>query len=194
MLAGVGTKSNATANVAEGSARGPGGIYRLACTDRGLVLCELPAKKRGIGAFRDRLERILQRPRVADEGGGRGPPADPLEHLEQFCDWVAHWDGETAWEVFWHPPSLDLRGSLFRRKVWTALRTLPPGEVLTYRELAERSGSPRAARAVGSSMHENPAALFVPCHRVVSAAGLGGFGSAGLDLKKQLLRYESVEL
>lgn len=177
-------------NVCEGRVKGPGGSYRLACSDAGLVLLELPAKGRTASGFRDRLRDVLRSRRDPDAPRD----GDAQAHFEWFAERVEGWDGEVAWEVFWRPPPLDLRGTLFRRKVWTALRSVPPGEILTYGQLAERSGSPRAARAVGSSMHENPAPLFVPCHRVVSSCGIGGFGDAGLDLKRELLAYEAEEI
>jgi O-6-methylguanine DNA methyltransferase len=87
-----------------------------------------------------------------------------------------------------HP--LDLQGSQFQMKVWSALRDIPLGEISTYGEIADRIGSPRAARAVGQACGSNNVVLFVPCHRVVAAHGkLGGFGG-GLELKKALLRHE----
>ncbi len=82
----------------------------------------------------------------------------------------------------------------FRRRVMLTLRTrVPPGEVVSYGELACLAGHPGAARAVGAVMAENNLPLFVPCHRVVGATGPGGFGP-GLRLKQQLLRLEGFEL
>lgn len=73
-----------------------------------------------------------------------------------------------------------------------ALRRVPAGTTVTYGGLARLAGRPGAARAVGNVMASNPVPLLVPCHRVVAAAGLGGF-SGGLDLKKKLLRLEGGE-
>jgi methylated-DNA-[protein]-cysteine S-methyltransferase len=70
------------------------------------------------------------------------------------------------------------------------LRAIPRGEVVTYGELAALAGSPGAARAAGSFCARNRLGLFVPCHRVVSAGGLGSYGSLGLDYKRRLLRLE----
>ena len=185
--------------VALASARGPGGVYRLACTQAGLVLASLPQKRRASvtgagrrpadGGFRTRLNLLLARPPAADLSRAH----DPRELVERLCAYVENWDSETAWQLFWNPPPLDLRATLFRRRVWSKLRALPPGERLSYQELAQRAGSPRAARAVGTAMRENPAPLFIPCHRVVAAKGLGGFGAAGLELKARLLRLESPQ-
>jgi len=74
------------------------------------------------------------------------------------------------------------------------LRRVPRGEVVTYGELAALAGSPGAARAAGSFCARNRLGLFVPCHRVVSAGGLGSYGSLGLDYKRRLLELEGVAL
>jgi methylated-DNA-[protein]-cysteine S-methyltransferase len=73
-----------------------------------------------------------------------------------------------------------------------ALRSIPRGETVTYGELAALAGAPGAARAAGSFCARNRLGLFVPCHRVVSAGGLGSYGSFGLEYKKRLLRLEGV--
>lgn len=85
---------------------------------------------------------------------------------------------------------LDLRGTLFQHQVWTALRAIPPGETLTYGQLAQKIGRPGAARAVGSACGANPAAVLVPCHRAIAAdGGLGGY-RWGLERKQTLLQRE----
>jgi len=71
-----------------------------------------------------------------------------------------------------------------------ALRTIPRGEVVTYGELAALAGAPGAARAAGSFCARNRISLFVPCHRVVSATGLGPYGSYGTAYKRRLLALE----
>ena len=73
-----------------------------------------------------------------------------------------------------------------------ALRSVPRGEVVTYGELAALAGAPGAARAAGSFCARNRLGLFVPCHRVVSAGGLGSYGSHGLAYKKRLLELEGA--
>jgi len=80
----------------------------------------------------------------------------------------------------------------FQRAVADALRAVPRGEVVTYGELAAQAGYPGAARAAGSFCATNRFALFVPCHRVVSANGIGGYGSAGVAVKRRLLALEGV--
>ena len=73
-----------------------------------------------------------------------------------------------------------------------ALRSVPRGEVVTYGELAALAGAPGAARAAGSFCARNRLGLFVPCHRVVSAGGLGSYGSHGLAYKRRLLELEGA--
>ena len=86
---------------------------------------------------------------------------------------------------------IDLSGVRgFTRRVLEAARAIPPGATLTYGELARRAGSPRAARAVGQVMARNPIPLVIPCHRVVAAAGPGGY-AGGLALKARLLALEA---
>jgi methylated-DNA-[protein]-cysteine S-methyltransferase len=78
----------------------------------------------------------------------------------------------------------------FLRRCATALRTVPPGEVVTYGELAALAGAPNAARAAGTFCARSHLSLFVPCHRVVSAGGLGSYGSYGVAYKRRLLALE----
>ncbi|HJS70549.1 MAG TPA: MGMT family protein, partial [Gaiellaceae bacterium] len=82
----------------------------------------------------------------------------------------------------------------FQAAIADALRGVPWGEVVTYGELAAMAGRPRAPRAAGTFCAENTFPLVVPCHRVVSSSGLGGYGSLGADYKRRLLALEGVEL
>ena len=85
---------------------------------------------------------------------------------------------------------LDIRGTVFQRRVWDELRRIPRGETRTYREIAQAIGAPDAVRAVGSACGANPVALVVPCHRAVRTdGGLGGY-AWGLSRKKKLLALE----
>ena len=81
-----------------------------------------------------------------------------------------------------------------QRDLTAVARAIPWGEVVSYGELAALAGRPGAARAAGSFCAENRFSLIVPCHRVVAANGIGGYGAAGLDLKHRLLALEGVHL
>ena len=85
---------------------------------------------------------------------------------------------------------------LFHRRVYEALRRVGPGHTIGYGELAERVGSPGAARAVGQAVGKNPFPVVVPCHRVLAAgARAGGFSAyGGLETKRRLLAIEGVSL
>ena len=86
-----------------------------------------------------------------------------------------------------------LGASQFRRRVLAAVRRIPPGRVATYGDIAALAGSPRAARAVGTVMRDcrDPR---VPCHRVIAAGGeLGGYGG-NLQVKRELLRAEGLDV
>jgi methylated-DNA-[protein]-cysteine S-methyltransferase len=88
------------------------------------------------------------------------------------------------------------QGSAFQRRVWTALREIPAGQVTNYAELARRLGfaDPRMAREVGVANAANPVAIVVPCHRVVGSDGdLKGY-AWGLDRKRWLLAHEKAEI
>ena len=82
-------------------------------------------------------------------------------------------------------------GTPFQRAIWEAVLSIPYGTTISYAELAHRAGRPGAARAVGQAVGSNPIPLLIPCHRVVGADGLGGFGG-GLPMKRALLKQEGV--
>lgn len=107
--------------------------------------------------------------------------------IEQLCEYFA---GER--KTF----SLTLipEGTEFQRAVWSELRNIPYGETISYKELADRIGKPKAVRAVGAANGANPIPIIIPCHRVIGNDGsLTGFGG-GLPLKKRLLQLESRQL
>jgi AraC family transcriptional regulator of adaptative response/methylated-DNA-[protein]-cysteine methyltransferase len=88
---------------------------------------------------------------------------------------------------------LDLRGTAFQLKVWQALRTLAPGETVSYQTLAKHIGKPKAVRAVASACAANKLAIIIPCHRVVRAdGGLSGY-RWGATRKARLLQREGDE-
>jgi methylated-DNA-[protein]-cysteine S-methyltransferase len=101
--------------------------------------------------------------------------------------------------VYWQHPEkpinikLLMQGSVYRNRVWAALCQIPFGETMTYSALAKKIGS--SARAVGNACRDNPYALFIPCHRVVSVSGMGGYcGQTDGDLmavKYKLLEFEA---
>src|SRR3954466_14743486 len=88
---------------------------------------------------------------------------------------------------------LDLRGTDFQKRCWNALLAIPYGETRSYADQARAVGSPNGFRAVGMANGDNPIAIVVPCHRVITFDGkLGGYGG-GLDLKEKLLKLEGAK-
>lgn len=86
---------------------------------------------------------------------------------------------------------LDIRGTAFQRRVWEVLRQIPPGETLSYAEVARRIGAPTAVRAVARACGANALALAIPCHRVVRSDGeLSGY-RWGVERKRALLEREA---
>jgi methylated-DNA-[protein]-cysteine S-methyltransferase len=107
--------------------------------------------------------------------------------------------GEHDTTHYWQNPDKPInvkllkQGSNYRNRVWTALCQIPFGETTTYSALAKKIDS--SARAVGNACRDNPFALIIPCHRVVSVSGMGGYcGQTDGDLmaiKYKLLEFEA---
>lgn len=91
---------------------------------------------------------------------------------------------------------LHLEVGPFEQEVLEFLRTIPPGETITYGEIARRLGRPKASRAVGTACARNPAVIVIPCHRVVpKSGGLGNYSSeGGVETKRKLLVREGADL
>lgn len=141
----------------------------------------------GVGELYFRAGKLLyhELPRAG------APPEDVVSH--PLADRVlAYFRGERVsfedveLEAEWATP--------FQEELAAALRTVPWGEVVTYGELAALAGRPSAPRAAGTFCAENNFPLVIPCHRVVSSAGLGGYGSLGAEYKRRLLGLEGVEI
>jgi methylated-DNA-[protein]-cysteine S-methyltransferase len=128
--------------------------------------------------------------------GRRPPPADPhctpnpVPFVEAIHQLQSYFSGER--QVFNLP--LALEGTDFQLRVWRCLQTIPYGQTISYLQLAERIGIPKAVRAVGLANGANPVPIVIPCHRVIGSNGsLTGFGG-GLPTKQKLLALESRQL
>lgn len=108
---------------------------------------------------------------------------------------VCAWSAGTMLDALDAVPVLQAGGE-FRQKCWQALRSVHAGDIVSYAELAELAGNPKAGRAAGSAMANNTVAPFVPCHRVVRADGVIGNYSAtgGSDTKVAILTHEGVDV
>jgi methylated-DNA-[protein]-cysteine S-methyltransferase len=136
------------------------------------------------------LHAVIEDGRVRDLSFDDGrPPGEPDDRSGLTARLRAYFDGDLDALA---DVDVDLRGTAFQRDVWTALRAIPPGETVSYRDIAEAVGRPDATRAVGNAVGSNPVAIVVPCHRVIrTSGGLGGFGG-GLDRKRWLLAHEGA--
>lgn len=87
---------------------------------------------------------------------------------------------------------LSMEGTIFRQKVWSALKDIPYGETRCYLEIAKSIGNPNAARAVGQANRCNPLPIIIPCHRVIGKGGnLVGYAGNRIPTQKLLLQIES---
>lgn len=117
---------------------------------------------------------------------------DPVEDRSSFNDAFRELDSYFSGRSFKFTLPLELTGTGFEMKVWGAIKKIPWGETRSYKEIAERIGSPGASRAVGGACGANPIPLIIPCHRVINSnGGLGGY-TGGLAIKKRLLSIEGI--
>jgi O-6-methylguanine DNA methyltransferase len=132
--------------------------------------------------FEDRVLARVEQARSKEEGG-----RVPEEILKPVIDCIeGRRDGAGI--------PVKLEGSEFQIKVWKALREVPPGQVISYSDLAKRAGNMRATRAAASACGQNPCAIIIPCHRIIRRdRGLGGF-FWGLDIKRILLSREGIQI
>ena len=119
------------------------------------------------------------------------PQAELIGGDAEFEQLIAHVIGFIeAPEIGFNLP-LDIRGTAFQQRVWQALRDIPVGKTVSYSEVAEKIGQPKAVRAVASACAANMLAVVIPCHRVVRNDGsLSGY-RWGIDRKQALLLKES---
>jgi O-6-methylguanine DNA methyltransferase len=121
----------------------------------------------------------------ARKGNGTVPEVEQLVHRV-----AAYFRGDV---VDFDDVAIDADGwTPFQQDVAAALRAVPYGELVSYSDLARLAGYPRAQRAAGTFCAGNRFPLVVPCHRVVGAAGIGSYGSLGVDYKRRLLALEGV--
>ena len=90
----------------------------------------------------------------------------------------------------------NVKGTDFQKMVWSEIKKIPKGKIITYKELAIKIGKPKAYRAVANACAKNPLLEIIPCHRVIREDGkMGGYnGKKGVKRKKRLLKSEGVKL
>src|SRR5688572_28107515 len=158
--------------------------YCAFATPLGTVL--IAATGRGLCSVKVGDDVSLLKKSLAEEFGEAELAERPLEDFKQTI--LAFLHGETSLAKV----PLDIRGTVFQRKVWEALCRISRGETRSYSQIAQAIGAPAAVRAVGSACGANPVALVVPCHRAVRTdGGLGGY-AWGVSRKKKLLELEKT--
>jgi AraC family transcriptional regulator, regulatory protein of adaptative response / methylated-DNA-[protein]-cysteine methyltransferase len=167
-------------------ARGEKVAYTVMPCSLGLVLVATTGK--GICAVKlgDDAESLVAEAR--EEFAGAVLSSGDTTHADWTRAIVAMADGQAAHVSL----PLDVKGTAFQKKVWSALRRIPRGQTRSYSEVAESIGRPDAVRAVAGACGANPTALVVPCHRVVQRGGeLGGY-HWGIERKRRLLEAEKA--
>jgi methylated-DNA-[protein]-cysteine S-methyltransferase len=156
------------------------GWVGIAASPRGLLSVTLPQPTEAMALHRLRDRWPEARP------AAEGESAEIGDRLRRY------FAGQT---VSFDEVLLDMsQATSFQQRVWEVTRAIPRGQTRTYGEIARQVGSPRAARAVGQAMANNPWPVIVPCHRVLGSDGrLTGFGG-GLEMKRRMLEIECAPL
>jgi methylated-DNA-[protein]-cysteine S-methyltransferase len=159
----------------------PIGTCAITWSERGIAGLQLPeASER---ATRARMQRRWPEAKEATA------PTDVQRAIDQVLALLENGKGDLS------DIALDLaEAPEFHLKVYDVARTIPPGQTLTYGEIAKRLGVPREAREVGQALGRNPVAIIVPCHRVLGADGkMGGFSAnGGVATKRRMLEIEKA--
>ena len=152
----------------------PMGPMRVAATDEGLVRVALTANDPMVEELASTISpRVMEVPGKLD---------DVRRQLDEYFDGTRT---TFSLQIDW-----QLSHGFRQMVLQTLFRQVHFGEVVTYGELAERVGNPKASRAVGSAMATNPVPIVVPCHRVLRSGGSIGNYGGGVEMKRRLLTME----
>ncbi|GBE26518.1 methylated-DNA--protein-cysteine methyltransferase, constitutive [bacterium BMS3Bbin03] len=150
----------------------------IASTDKGLCLISLRSQSPPPSLF-----QLASRMNASLEENSE-------KNKNAFRQLKAYWD--VTRQDFDLPIDWSTIPSAFERRVLQMLQTVPYGITVSYQELAEMAGAPKAFRAVGNTMRKNPMPIVIPCHRVIRKnSALGGY-TGGLDIKRKLLAIEGI--
>jgi O-6-methylguanine DNA methyltransferase len=165
--------------LARASIKTPLGEMLALASDEGLCALEFTEPRKRLPRLEARLSRWFPPHEIVD-----GEP----RVIARTRKWLASYFAGTSAAAEDIP--LDMRGADFEKRVWIALRDIPPGQTTSYGAIARSLGDAGASRAVGAANGANPVAIIVPCHRVIGSTGsLTGYGG-GLERKKWLLDHE----
>jgi AraC family transcriptional regulator, regulatory protein of adaptative response / methylated-DNA-[protein]-cysteine methyltransferase len=151
------------------------GLVLVAATDRGICTIEFGDDEQELTA------RLIK----------RFPHSTVLPSDAQFDAWLAKLLAHIHLPQSALDLPLDVRGTVFQQQVWKALQDIPPGQTVSYSDVAMRIGKPKAVRAVATACASNVLAVAIPCHRVVRSNGeLSGY-RWGIERKQSLLDTEA---
>lgn len=154
----------------------PFGLIRTAATEKGLAALSLPGEPQA--EFERRIQKYF---RGYEVGLGGSINREAEKQITRAL----------SGKLKNYNLPLDIPGTEFQKKVLGRVAKIPFGRTATYGQIAREVGKAGAARAVGSANARNPLPLVIPCHRVVAANGLGGYGG-GLKMKTRLLEIEGA--
>ncbi len=166
---------------------GSGAAIRFAVGECSLGSILVAATDKGVCAILlgDKPEALVR------ELEDRFPKATLIGGDKDFEQWVAKVVGFVEAPALGLDLPLDVRGTAFQQRVWQALRKIPAGATVTYSQIAQRIGLPKAVRAVAQACASNAIAVAIPCHRVVRNDGsLSGY-RWGVERKRALLDREA---
>jgi AraC family transcriptional regulator of adaptative response/methylated-DNA-[protein]-cysteine methyltransferase len=167
-------------------AGGAGETIRVATVATSLGTTLVAGTERGVCAVRFGDDAAVLRQALSEEFDG----AEFAEPDAGFDGWVKAVVARVEGDVLAPSVPLDLRGTVFQRRVWDALASIRAGEQISYTEVARRIGAPAAVRAVARAVGANPVAVVVPCHRVVGNDGSMRGYRWGVERKRALLERE----
>ena len=122
------------------------------------------------------------------------PTSDWVEDTTKFADLQAQLDEYFAGTRQTFDVPYIFAGTAFQMQVWQELLKIPYGSHVSYKDIAEAIGKPKAVRAVGTAVGSNPFSIIVPCHRVLTTANTIGGYAGGLEAKRHILQLESIPL
>ena len=162
--------------------------YAIGCTSLGLVLIAATDKGLSFLQFGDNPHQLLAQ--LVSEYPSAEISLMPRKSEAQLINWLKllnlYLDGNT---IDLNIP-LEIRGTAFQKRVWDFLRIIPYGEVMSYGEIAEAIGAPKAFRAVANACAGNNVALVIPCHRVIRGDGTSGGYRWGESRKRVIIDLE----
>ena len=158
--------------------RTPLGKVLIGATDRGVCFLQFGDSEREL---LEQLSKEYPSAAVAPSAADKSPA---------FEEWMSALNAQLSGRAALQSLPLDIQGTAFQKRVWEFLRSIPRGDVVSYQEVAQGIGAPKAVRAAASACARNKIGVLIPCHRVIRGTGeLGGY-RWGLPRKRALLDME----